>query len=103
MAFERENAKQEEIDFALTNTKKTHKSVQFQEKNRQKEEPSMKQLKELQRAIEDFKVRADGVSYEAEKQVTCENPQLLEALMEHIVLNWDDLGEKLLEDEIDQL
>ena len=45
--FERENSKQEEIDFALTNTKKTQKSVQFHEKKTSKDEPSIKQLKEL--------------------------------------------------------
>lgn len=38
-----------------------------------------------------------------EDQVTCENPKLLEVLMEHIVLNWEDLGEELLKDEISNM
>jgi hypothetical protein len=28
-----------------------------------------------------------------DSRITCENPKLLEVLMEHIVLNWDELGE----------
>ena len=38
-----------------------------------------------------------------ESQITCENPKILEVLMEHIVLNWDELGEELLKDEIDKM
>ena len=47
--------------------------------------------------------RTDGARNSLEDRVTCENPKLLEVLMEHMVLNWDQLGEELLGEEIDRL
>lgn len=60
-----------------------------------------KSLQELANVLGEIQKRNDMVKSGLESQLTCENPKLLEVLMEHIVLNWDELGDELLKDEIE--
>lgn len=57
-------------------------------------------LQELAMVLGEIQKRNEMVEAGLQEQVTCENPKLLEVLMEHIVLNWDELGDELLKDEI---
>lgn len=60
-------------------------------------------LKDLALVLNEIQKRNDMVKAGLESQITCENPKVLEVLMEHIVLNWDELGEELLKDEISNM
>ena len=60
-------------------------------------------LRDLALVLNEIQKRNDMVKAGLETQLTCENPKILEVLMEHIVLNWEDLGEELLKDEISNL
>ena len=60
-------------------------------------------LTELANVLAEIQKRNNMVKAGLEGQLTCENPKLLEVLMEHVVLNWDELAEDLLRDEIDNM
>ncbi len=64
---------------------------------------SPQKLNELALALAEIQKRNEVAKAGLDNQLTCENPKLLETLMEHIVLNWDDLADDLLKDEIENL
>lgn len=83
-----------------------HSTVNSKKKeraSRQEEEMSQDKLLELATVLAELQRRTDAAQYGLERQLTCENPKLLEVLMEHMVINWDELGTELLGEEIDKL
>ena len=60
-------------------------------------------LRDLALVLNEIQKRNEMVKAGLDSQITCENPKILEVLMEHIVLNWDELGEELLRDEINRM
>ena len=55
-------------------------------------------MAELHVALSEVHERNQAANRLLSDSLTCENPKILEVLMEHIVLNWDDIIERLLDE-----
>ena len=64
---------------------------------------SSDQIAQLASVLAELQMRTEGTRLGVENSLTCENPKLMEVLSEHLVLNWDAIGEELLGEEIDRL
>ena len=53
---------------------------------------------ELYSALSDIHQRNESVNKTLTESITCENPKVLEVLMEHIVLNWDEIVQLLIDE-----
>ena len=90
---------QSDYDLSASATVKTKKKAG----SKKEEDMSQDKLLELATVLAELQKRTDAAQNGLERQLTCENPKLLEVLMEHIVVNWDELGADLLGEEIDKL
>ena len=55
-------------------------------------------MEELHRALLDIQMKNKQIEQGLTESLTCENPKILEILMEHIVLHWDDIVQMLLDE-----
>lgn len=48
-------------------------------------------IKQLHQALSEIQQRNQEINRGLTENLTCENPKILEVLMEHIILHWDDI------------
>lgn len=64
-------------------------------------------MEQLYSALAEIQNKNNAISQGLTDSLTCENPKILEILMEHIVLNWDDivylLLDELIHEEVQEL
>lgn len=55
-------------------------------------------MAQLHQVLSEIHQSNQQVNQRLSNQLTCENPKVLEVLMEHIVLHWDDIVQMLLDE-----
>ena len=108
---QKKNSQETEIDYDLTKTnygKSLSKKVQFQQSPKNvltkkdvtpyAEQQTDDKMVELFQALKDLQDKNNQVSQGLTDSLTCENPKILEILMEHIILNWEDIVHLLLDE-----
>ena len=55
-------------------------------------------MAELHDALASLNIRNQEANQMLAESLTCENPKLLEVLLEHIIIQWDDICERLFDE-----
>jgi len=55
-------------------------------------------IAELHDALASLNIRNQEANQMLAESLTCENPKLLEVLLEHIIIQWDDICERLFDE-----
>jgi hypothetical protein len=55
-------------------------------------------IAELHDALASLNIRNQEANQMLSESLTCENPKLLEVLLEHIIIQWDDICERLFDE-----